>query len=475
MNTHPTTAWLLGDGPDPGEEARAAFTEAELPPGLADRTLEAVATLRATNATPMRPRLELHRGGRVRRLLFGSVAALAVAAGLLLILPTGQQPGDIDAMVPRGQGFDLPGLDLRMAVRQGDVVDRLRADRAYQHGDIFYFRYEAGAEGWIHLVHASDTGIEILDSREVAAGSADLTRGSETVSHYRASVGDWEIWNEPNAAFGAAEYGEILKLAAQSIRKADPRARIVGFSGGGFNTKFYDEVLRRAGADSFDVASVHFYGNQLETHRAYDSFLKRTGKPGWNTETGASCPTSFTTLPDFESLRFKDHWAHLQNEVRRVTENSVKNYLISLSVGGMERYFHYFARMGNCSPSQPTRWFGSGKEINEFDGSLRANGVGLCIASHFIDGSKYHGPVVLDDRLQVHLFKRTEGCVGYLYSVSDKLEIPQSKNMNLQFHDIMGNRLPGDRISIGSSPVYFTTELDAAESIRTLNSLSGDE
>jgi hypothetical protein len=298
---------------------------------------------------------------------------------------------------------------------------------------------------------------------------------SETVSHYRASVGDWEIWNEPNAAFGAAEYGEILKLAAQSIRKADPRARIVGFSGGGFNTKFYDEVLRRAGADSFDVASVHFYGNQLETHRAYDSFLKRTGKPGWNTETGASCPTSFTTLPDFESLRVKDHWAHLQNEVRRVTENSVKNYLISLSVGGMERYFHYFARMGNCSPSQPTRWFGSGKEINEFDGSLRANGVGLCIASHFIDGSKYHGPVVLDDRLQVHLFKRTEGCVGYLYSVSDKLEIPQSKNMNLQFHDIMGNRLPGDRISIGSSPVYFTTELDAAESIRTLNSLSGDE
>jgi len=182
VSTAPTTAWLLGHGPDPGEEARRAFTEAELPPGLAEQTLEAVATLRSTNATPMRPRLELHRGGRVGRLLFGSVAAIALVAGVLLSLPTGQQPGDIDAMVPRGQGFDLPGLDLRMAVRQGDVVDRLRADRAYRHGDVFYFRYEAGAEGWIHLVHASDAGIEVLESVEVAAGSADLTRGSEPLA-----------------------------------------------------------------------------------------------------------------------------------------------------------------------------------------------------------------------------------------------------------------------------------------------------
>ncbi len=182
MSFDPTTAWLLGDGPDPGEEARADFSEAELPPGLAEATLAAVVTLRMADATPMRPRLDLHRGGRVRRLLFGGATVLAAAAAVLLSLPSGPQPGDLEAMVPRGQGVDLPALDLRMAVRQDGAVTRLRAGQVYGSGDIFYFRYEASADGWLHLVHAIETGVEVLDSQRVTPGSADLTRGSEPLA-----------------------------------------------------------------------------------------------------------------------------------------------------------------------------------------------------------------------------------------------------------------------------------------------------
>jgi hypothetical protein len=31
--------------------------------------------------------------------------------------------------------------------------------------------------------------------------------------------------------------------------------------------------------------------------------LRRTGKAGWNSETGITCPTFFTTLPDVDGLR----------------------------------------------------------------------------------------------------------------------------------------------------------------------------
>ncbi len=84
----------------------------------------------------------------------------------------------------------------------------------------------------------------------------------------------------------------------------------------------------------------------------------------------------------------------------------MQNYLTTLSTGGMERYFYYFCRFTNCGPSQPTSRFGSGKELVEFDGSLRANAVGLSIASHLLDEARYHGPAGRDERLELHVFQK---------------------------------------------------------------------
>ncbi len=183
MSLDPTTLWLLGEGPDPGEEARAALLEAEVPPELAERTLAAAQELfDEADATSMRSRLRVHRGGRVRRLLVGAGSVAALAAAVLLALPAQQGAGNLDGMTQRGIGADLPALDLRMAVRTASGVDRLRADRSYGSGDVFYFRYEAAAPGWLHLIHATPEGVEVLDSQPVNPGHADLARGGDPLA-----------------------------------------------------------------------------------------------------------------------------------------------------------------------------------------------------------------------------------------------------------------------------------------------------
>lgn len=280
----------------------------------------------------------------------------------------------------------------------------------------------------------------------------------QTVSHYKEAVKHWEIWNEPNSSFNATEYAELLRLASQSIRKADSKAKVIAFAGGGFNQPFYEKVFKLVGHQTFDVGSVHLYGNELGAHRAFSEFMKKTGKPGWNTETGPTCDTFYIGLPNFDSISQKNYLQNLQKSIRRTAVTNVKNYLISLSIGGMKRYFHYFSRFSNSSPSQPTRWFGSGKEISEFDGSLRANCVGLSIASHFLDGTTYEGRISVHKYVEAHLFRKERSSIGFIWAKSiHKFLFNCPSGEPITFYDIMGNPIQRQDIVIDYSPLYVTS------------------
>lgn len=282
--------------------------------------------------------------------------------------------------------------------------------------------------------------------------------------NYKGSVHDWEIDNEPNYTYTGAEYGALLKRASSEIRRVDPKATIAGFSGGGFNEQFYREGMEVAGTNAFDVMSVHFYGNQLERMHGFSELLKKENKAGWNTETGVTCPTFFRSLPTFESLQEAGYWRTADRAVRSLTVHVVQNYLLSRSVAGMERYFYYFQRFVNASPSQPTATFGGGKELAEFDGSLRGTGVGLCIASHFLDEAKYQGPMGLDDRVEMHVFDKGGGSVGFCWAKEELtllLDVAGAKGVT--FYDVMGNKLAGGKVTLSQSPVYFTSSASVAD------------
>jgi hypothetical protein len=287
------------------------------------------------------------------------------------------------------------------------------------------------------------------------------------VSHYKPMVKYWEIENEPNAGYPAADYAELLRIAIEQARRADPEAKIVGFAGGGFQREYYETSLRAIDPKLIDVFSLHVYGNGPADFAPFASLLQQYDKPGWNTETGLTCPTFFTTLPEHEALRVKGYWEDLQRSVRSCAVTTAQNYLRSLSEGRMEKYFYYFARFVNCGPSQPTSRYGGGKDLVEFDGSLRANAVALCIASHFLDGAKYHGPVAVDERLQAQLFQQGAGSVGFLSTRADQA-LTFAPPAGLAFFDIMGNPIEEKTLRVTDSPIYFTSGEAPAQSAELL-------
>lgn len=141
----------------------------------------------------------------------------------------------------------------------------------------------------------------------------------------------------------------------------------------------------------------------------------------------------------------------------------------------MERYFHYFARFTNASPSQPTRWVGNGKEIGEYDGALRANGVGLSIAAFFLNGATWIGEVPLRDDLCVFVMERGGKGIALLWldaKTSDAkahLELPARAEGKLTFHDIMGNPFdPKGPLRVTPSPVYGLASVSGADLLALL-------
>jgi hypothetical protein len=145
-------AVLAGEAPDNPEVAMHLATCADCR-AVADGLAAVDALARTLPAIPVPHDLielttvamdrEIHPRVRRRRAVWAG-AALALAAALLLFFrgPT-HDVGDSDQMIERGNGIDLPELDLRIAVLRGGAVERFNRDRAYAPGDQLQFRATA--------------------------------------------------------------------------------------------------------------------------------------------------------------------------------------------------------------------------------------------------------------------------------------------------------------------------------------------
>lgn len=86
----------------------------------------------------------------------------------------------------------------------------------------------------------------------------------------RSPVVDWQIWNEPNGTLfwaqkhGIPDYVRLLVPAARAIHVADRRARVVLGGLVGLSWHALDEVYRRGGGSSFDVAAIHPFTRKLD-------------------------------------------------------------------------------------------------------------------------------------------------------------------------------------------------------------------
>ncbi len=129
----------------------------------------------------------------------------------------------------------------------------------------------------------------------------------ETVLQYKRKITYWEIISESNSCLVPEDYVDLLKIAYQAAKKANPDCKIVGIAStsdmGGKPLPYTRKVLELGGWQYLDVVSIHMYGNQPpEIHfggedNIYNMIKDICAKHGkkvqvWNTEKNSGAITS---------------------------------------------------------------------------------------------------------------------------------------------------------------------------------------
>ncbi len=141
---------------------------------------------------------------------------------------------------------------------------------------------EQGVKPWMCLCYGNPVyGSEL----HLGAGVAAVTENEEamaawlryveaTVKRYKDTVDCWEIWNEPNG-HGCEEYATLLMKTAETVRKVQPKAKIMGLSLAGVDLRFTKGVLdilkQHEKLDCINYLTYHPYaGNPDSSYAAVD-------------------------------------------------------------------------------------------------------------------------------------------------------------------------------------------------------------
>jgi len=138
---------------------------------------------------------------------------------------------------------------------------------------------EQDVEPWMCLCYGNPlygselhlgAGVAALAFSEEAM-TAWLKYVEATVSRYKDTVKVWEVWNEPNG-HGCGEYAVLLTRTAETIKRVQPDARIMGLSLAGVDLKFTRgvlDILKKDGKlDCIDYLTYHPYTRNPDTSYA---------------------------------------------------------------------------------------------------------------------------------------------------------------------------------------------------------------
>lgn len=113
--------------------------------------------------------------------------------------------------------------------------------------ECIYGLSEQGVSPWVCLCYGNPIygtelrlGAKIFTDKKTMA--AWLRYVETTVTRYKDVVKEWEVWNEPNGN-DSEVYANLLMKTAETIKKIQPDAKVLGLSLAGIPLKWAEEVL----------------------------------------------------------------------------------------------------------------------------------------------------------------------------------------------------------------------------------------
>ena len=295
----------------------------------------------------------------------------------------------------------------------------------------------------------------------------------KVVSHYRGKIKHYEGWNEPNRFFSPEEFMPYVKVAYKAIKKADPKATVVGICAtSDFNNDvfgFFKAVQEKGAYKWFDKIAIHSYSHSIKLHpdpnindgyfvkRIY-KMIKKYSRKGqevgvWDTESGNF---RYSAYSHEKPIRSCNRWLrekYAPNPVEFVRYRIMS--LMSLRAYGAERSYYFHFTSYQVGPYDP------GFALVEYDGAPTS----LLIAYNVMIENFYNVTLLkelnIDSRLICYLFKRQDGKrLAFLVNLKERpleVKLPQTAN-KLKIIDAMGEPAELSRskvLTLKRLPVYI--------------------
>ncbi|MCL2243307.1 MAG: beta-galactosidase [Treponema sp.] len=292
----------------------------------------------------------------------------------------------------------------------------------------------------------------------------------KTVTHFRGRVDAWCIWNEPNTPRfwkgTDAEFYELTKLAADTVRETDSEVILLGGAVNrgvfGLPKKFINGLFKSASMNRMDGVAFHPYElNPARTARLYDNFQKMVKPWGfdnkiWITEvgypTGGLYPTkvsekkfSHYVIKTFTLLAIRDTrvilWYQLFDSVNRNPSNS-ENFF------GLVRSAEDYQSKGSEAFRLCATYI-SGTFLNAQD--LRRENLPSSLNAYYFYGEETSALVLWNDNpAPVKIRTSLPGTVHAMHNINTGAKA-----------DIQANA----DIRVGSEPVFITWQVSDARTV----------
>ena len=318
------------------------------------------------------------------------------------------------------------------------------------------------------LEHAPDWAAKEDDPKAAWAKYAETT-----VSHYKDRIRVWEVFNEPDLRYWVSKpngptrmevYFDALTNLCAAVRRADPRATVVGGCLGmmapGFDSGAnFEELVRLGGLHHMDALSYHYYHGAGQFERPMDEGpvpvdewvawvrekMKAAGKvvPIINSEGGVYNPAP--------AIRYRPC---TPDNVRALAPEYVAMLLARMYVAqmaaGVQRFFYYDMFISGVPFAKCWDSFVEG------DGQPRPCVAAYATASWLLDGASHLRTERPSPNLWIRRFSTPRGPMAVLYTrtgTKAEASVPGA----LRAWDIMGREIAlrgTAKLTVTAEPTY---------------------
>ncbi|NOZ21861.1 MAG: hypothetical protein GXP25_12335 [Planctomycetes bacterium] len=292
---------------------------------------------------------------------------------------------------------------------------------------------------------------------------------AKTVEHYKDRIQYWEIMNEPlyttyavPERFGHTpkDYVEILKHAFQTIRRVDPKAKVIGGIAGLGAERFAKAIIDLGALDYMDFINTHTYPGTTMPERTHEQLVrlnemmdaKGKRRPMWCTEYGYYADDDMPAKPMIS-------WCTFVKSEKLCAAYFTRISALMMGDGHEKLFFH----AGTCARANT---LGFGGFLYKYDSVRKVYTTISAMSNIFKADTKTHGKLKAPEGLWGYLFENPRGAFAMVWRVAKAKGALTVKNDRLKLLDIQGNPIAGREIELTEYPVYVMGAGMKADEVR---------